>query len=136
MRYCLLLGLLALLTVGCRDAATTKLGGSTSDILQWPALDTLENDTLLGIGYAADRKDWAGVKKQVQSPEFKAAVTEFEQAELPSGFGGRAEQKAQVVQKLKDLTAAAESNAPNDQLKAAHDQLRAAINALRTGKSA
>jgi hypothetical protein len=89
------------------------------DSLRDPALDTLQNEHLLGLGYSAvgERANWAEVKKLASSESFKTALSTFESAPLPSG--GNAAKKAAFVAAAKKLPEASS----NQDLEAAYQEM-------------
>ncbi|HID23135.1 MAG TPA: hypothetical protein EYP14_12135 [Planctomycetaceae bacterium] len=120
---------LALVLVGCGGAgsqAEKKLGGGPEP-LDWPALDTLEADALMGVQYPLEQDDIAGAKEAAKGDEFKAAVEAFEKAEVPSRVAPQ--QKEEIVKQLKALMEAA--NGDDAAFKEALDKVNAAIRAVR-----
>ncbi|NOX56574.1 MAG: hypothetical protein GXP27_19450 [Planctomycetes bacterium] len=119
---------LALVLVGCGGAgsqAEKELGGGPAP-LDWPALDTLEADALMGIQYALEQDDIAGAKEEAKGEEFKAAVEAFEKAEVPSKV--TPQQKEEIIKQLKALMEAASGDdaAFQEALKKVNEAIKAA----------
>jgi len=123
----LVAGLCLLFVCGCENQQVKEMQ-SSNEMLTDPALDSFENEHLLGAGYAAggERPNWAEVKRIVSSEGFKAGIAAFESAPLPSG--GDAAKKTAVVDAAKKLSTAAS----NEEVEAAYKELMAAKTAYRS----
>lgn len=127
-------GLAALVLLGCGYDPAEKMSSGTSEDREWPALEQLQTEVLMPIGYA--REDWNVIKSHAKSEQYKNAVDQFEQAELPAAYSGRAEQKETVVRKLREFSDAAAANASADELKAAWQDVNSALAALKGNEEA
>jgi hypothetical protein len=101
----LAVGLGLLVIGGCQPAQVKEMQKSNETLVD-PALDSFENEHLLGIGYAAtgQQPNWAEVKKLAAADSFKTGISTFESAPLPSG--GDAAKKAAFVAAAKKLSEA------------------------------
>ncbi|MDZ4688798.1 MAG: hypothetical protein SH850_27300 [Planctomycetaceae bacterium] len=119
---CLLLACMS----GCENKQVTSMQGAKNSLVD-PALDSFENEHILGLGYAAtgERANWAEVKKLGSADSFKAGVTTLESAPLPSG--GDAAKKAAIVAAAKKLSEAG----TNEEIEAAYKEMMAAKTAYR-----
>ncbi|MGH7202499.1 MAG: hypothetical protein ACREJB_17975 [Planctomycetaceae bacterium] len=118
------LALLGVVTVlGCGSDAADELGGMGEPV-QYEAYDELFSPEWFGgIDYSLELGDAAGAKQIAASEEFKAQVDAFEQSELPSEWSDRTAEKAETVQALRDMIAAAEGNAGAAAFQAAVDKV-------------
>ncbi|MGH7202501.1 MAG: hypothetical protein ACREJB_17985 [Planctomycetaceae bacterium] len=112
------------LVAGCGSDAEERLGGSGAPVI-WEAHQNLFSPEAFGaIDYSAQMGDLRTAKQVAASPEFKANFDAFEQAELPSEWSDRDAEKKAVVQALRSLIIAAETNATPDDLKAAIEHVK------------
>jgi hypothetical protein len=117
---------------GCGGGQAEKtMGGGEAFV--FPELDTFDSEAFLAIGYPAARGNWAEVKKYVTSDKYKAAITKFESAALPSQYSSRQTAKDELVTAAKEIAEKAKSNAPNSELDAAWKKIAEAKGKLMAG---
>ncbi len=119
---CLLILLAA--TFGCSGS-----GAPTQTVFkppQWPALDKLSSDDVRSMVMSAEMGDWDSVKREVSTPEFKAAVDAFASTEVPEEFAtdARKQAKEDAAKKFQALVAAGSGTGSiQETYKAAQDSL-------------
>lgn len=102
------IGLFAL--SGCGNPNVDRLGGGGGEIV-WPEHEALFSpEQFGGVDMGLEMGDARSAMGHAASPEYKAAVTEFKNSEVPNVISDRTAERDQVVVALESMITAAEGN--------------------------
>ncbi|MBL7044951.1 MAG: hypothetical protein ISR77_40365 [Pirellulaceae bacterium] len=122
-----LLAFVLLMLAGCGNPAAKMQSQETPN---WPALDALQQDAIIGIGMGMDMGGPKEAQRATSTPAFKKVVDDFANAPIPSKFATseREAAKTQLVENLRKFS----QGGSDDELKALWEQIGANVKTLTT----